>query len=132
MKEFNSVENVVKKLTPAINQNYDEFCGIVKAMRILTGIKIDASKPVELTEFLAENRGREKIAAKILSQSSVMQRFDPLQENQAFTNLIFDLLVTCFSHLAIFSCLKKSSSLMFNFKEINQVLNSTYLQDRKN
>jgi hypothetical protein len=85
----------------AINQNYDEFCGIVEAMRILSGIKIGALKPADLTEYLAGNRGREKIAGKILSQSSVVQRFDPLQENLEFTNLIFDLLVTSISHFEI-------------------------------
>jgi len=97
LKEFNSVENAIKKLNPGIHQNYDEFCGIVEAMRILSGIKINISKLVELTEFLAGNRGREKIASKILSQSLVKQRFNPLEEKLAFSDLIFDLLVTFFS-----------------------------------
>ena len=96
--EYKNIENVVK-LPTMISQNYTEFFQIVSAMQILTEIKIKKSPTEKLIEYLSNNFHRDAISAKILFQKSVKSKFDPLQENLEFTNLIFELLVKFFMTL---------------------------------
>ena len=95
LKEFCDVAKVVGSSDiPPIGEGFEEFLQIVSAIKILAEIKILKSSSEKMSNYLAE-RGvhREKISAKILSQKWSKDNFDPLQENLAVQNLLFDLLV---------------------------------------
>ena len=96
LKEYTDVAKIVDSPIPPIGSGYEDFRQIVSAMKILAAIKIQKCTSEKMSSYLSERVHREKISAKILCQKWSKENFDPLMENLAVQNLLFDLLVIFF------------------------------------
>jgi len=93
LKEFSELEKVLSASVPGSGTAFTDF---VSAMQMLSEIKMKNMGTKNLSTFLSENRHRELISAKILSQKWTENNFDPVGDKSDVQNLIFDLLVRQF------------------------------------